>query len=140
MFLFLTILKGLKIYRNKQNENFVRDKKMVLLCERVIFVLMSCGSLIEVLSYFFTGETTENLRISDACNALISCHQLFEFTKYIVDPKSRNALRYLTMYIQIGKKVSRVRRVFYFISSTVRLTLNNLWTWIWSEDQALPFF
>ena len=60
--------------------------------------------LIEVCTFFFTGETTENLRISDACNALISCHQLFEFTKYIVDPKSRNALRYLTMYIQIGKK------------------------------------
>lgn len=76
-------------------------RKWFLLCERVIFVR---SLLIEVCTYFFTGETTGNLRISDACNALISCHQLFEFTKYIVDPKSRNALRYLTMYIQIGKK------------------------------------
>ena len=60
--------------------------------------------IIEVFTYFFAGETTGNLRISEACNALISCHQLYEFTRNIVDPKSRNALRYLTMYIQIGKK------------------------------------
>ena len=71
--------------------------------------------LIEVCTYFFTGETTGNLRISDAY-ALITCHQLFEFTKYIVDPKSRNALRYLTMYIQIGKKRFPSTKGFLFIN------------------------
>jgi hypothetical protein len=76
---------------------------MALLCEIVIFVRMYFSLLIKVCT-FFTGETTGNLRISEACNALISCHQLYEFTRNIVDPKSRNALRYLTMYIQIGKK------------------------------------
>ena len=69
-----------------------------------LFLYVCPVSLLIEVCIFFTGETTGNLRISDACNALISCHQLFEFTKYIVDPKSRNALRYLTMYIQIGKK------------------------------------
>ena len=69
-----------------------------------LFCNKSFSLLIEVFTYFFAGETTGNLRISEACNALISCHQLYEFTRNIVDPKSRNALRYLTMYIQIGKK------------------------------------
>ena len=86
------------------NEKFVRDKKMILLCVKELFLYVCPVVCLSKYLLFFTGETTGNLRISDACNALISCHQLFEFTKYIVDPKSRNALRYLTMYIQIGKK------------------------------------
>ena len=76
---------------------------------------------------FFTGETTGNLRISDACNALISCHQLYQFTEYIVDPKSRSALRYLTMYIQIGKKSFPSKTNFVLFNCGHQFGLRSCW-------------
>ena len=47
------ILKVLKVCRSEQNENFVRDKKMVLLCERVIFIRMSCNPANRGMYLFF---------------------------------------------------------------------------------------